>query len=393
MKKLFTLAAVGAMAAASFQANAQMTVDGILNSTEIGAATAGKYVLVGKFTNPHGFGDYGFLSLYAANTATKLYFFVAGTVENNPSGSKNSFQLFIDRPGVTGASASPTALPAPTAGVGTSFAGMTSKMDLAPDLALAIRGIGTANQLQAEAISYASATSATDRVLTSTLADNGTAATVSSTGSAAPFAALANARMAYRASTVLSTNPGYNATTTAATYGGAGSYGWEIEVDRTAMGLTTNGAVVNVFVLMNNDGGNYLSSDFIPQTTTPNGNLAGAASVDFGSAAIAGTQSAAVTVATVTAIKAADKAAVAMQIYPNPAQGVATVSYNVGSHADNVNIALTDLLGREVQVLANGLQAAGMQSKTVSTANVAAGTYLVRVQVGDKVSTSKMVVL
>jgi hypothetical protein len=46
-----------------------------------------------------------------------------------------------------------------------------------------------------------------------------------------------------------------------------------------------------------------------------------------------------------------------------------------------------------VRTLENGRQAAGLQTKTISTANVAAGTYLVRVQVGDKVSTSKVVLL
>ena len=65
----------------------------------------------------------------------------------------------------------------------------------------------------------------------------------------------------------------------------------------------------------------------------------------------------------------------------------------MGSRADNVSIMLTDLMGRNIQSLVNGLQAAGKQSTSVSTASVAAGTYLVRVQVGDKVSTRKVVLL
>ncbi|WP_214606949.1 T9SS type A sorting domain-containing protein [Hymenobacter arizonensis] len=393
------------MAIGTLNAQAQITVDGVLNANEIGTATTGRYVLVGKYTNPRGFGDWGLLSVYAANTADKLYFFIAGTVQNEIRSATdsdiNALQLYIDRPGVDGASASPTALPKPAASIGTSFSGMEAKMDLAPDLAVAIKGNGTANQFQVDAISYTSATVAFDRVLTTTagpLANTGTALTLAATGTAAPFAALANARMAYRNSTdgKVTSNPGYRATATDAGYGEAGSYGWEIEFDRREMGLTTNGPVVNIFVLQNNRGGDYLSSDFIPQTTTPlttnSGNPANANTVDF--ATIAGTQSAAITLATVAAsTRAANEAAIAMGVYPNPANGTATVAYNVGNRSEKVNIVLTDLVGRQVQVLSSGLESAGVKSKTVTTAEVAAGTYLVRVQVGDKVATRKVVLL
>jgi len=398
MKKLFTLAAAGVLAAVALNAQAQVAVDGVLSATEIGSASAGKYTLVGKYTNAHGFGDWGLLSVYAANTPTKIYFFVAGTVQNVPAGDKNSFQIYIDRPGVTGASASPTALPKPTASAGTTFSNMEAKMDLAPDLAIGMKGNGTANQFQIDAVSYTSAIVSVDRVLTTTagpLVGDGTALSLAATGTVTPFTALASAKIAYKNSSGanLSTNPGYNAMTTDPNYGGAGSYGWEIEVDRAAMGLTANGTVINIFVLQNNGDGGYLSSDFIPQSTTPSGNLANANAVDFAAATIGGLQSAPITLATVTGTKAADEASVAMAVFPNPANGAATVAYNVAGRAEQVNIVLTDLLGRPVQVLANGLQNAGVQSKTVSTANVAAGTYLVRVQVGDKVATRKVVLL
>ena len=68
---------------------------------------------------------------------------------------------------------------------------------------------------------------------------------------------------------------------------------------------------------------------------------------------------------------------------------------NVVSDAnDNITVGSTGFgASTRVQVLANGLQPAGLQSKIVSTANVAAGTYLVRVQVGDKMATRKVVLL
>ena len=213
MKKLFTLAAASVLAAGTLSAQAQVAVDGVLNTAEIGAANSGRYVLIGKFTSPRGFGDWGLLSLYAANTANKVYFFVAGTVQNDGN-STNSFQLFLDLPGVTGASASPVALPAPV-GTGTSFVGMVAKMDIAPDLALAIKGNGTgtggkAGTIVPQAVVYTSATAAVDRDLSPDLPNSGAATTIAVTATAAPFNRLAGARMAYRNSTdgKILTNPG-----------------------------------------------------------------------------------------------------------------------------------------------------------------------------------------
>ena len=60
MKKIFTLAAAGVLAATTLGAQAQVVLDGQLTAPEI---TSGNYVLIGKFTNPRGFGDYGLLSL------------------------------------------------------------------------------------------------------------------------------------------------------------------------------------------------------------------------------------------------------------------------------------------------------------------------------------------
>lgn len=398
MKKFITLAAAGTMAAAGFNAHAQtspITLDGVLNATEIGAGNEGKYVLLGKYTNPRGFGDWGLLSLYAANTATKVYFFVAGTVQNN-AGSSNSFQLFLDLPGVNGASASPTPLPAGTGG-GTSFGGMVAKMDIAPDLGLAVKGNGSgvggaAGTIVPEAVVYTSPTSATDVVLAPELPNSGAATPVVAAGAA--FARLLGARMAYKNTPTgdIVSNPGNTTPNTAAAYGAAGSFGWEIELDRTALGVATN-AAIGVFVLQNNGGGDYLSTDFIPQTSSPlttnGGNLANASAVDF--ATIAGIQRATFNVVAL-GTKAADEASVALTVYPNPTSNEATVAYRVLT-PQPVRIVLTDLLGRQLRVLENGVKAAGIQTARLSTADVAAGTYLVRVQVGDKVATRKVVLL
>lgn len=382
MKKAITLAAASLLAAGAFNAQAQVVVDGALTATEL---TAANYQLIGKFTNARGFGDWGLLSLYAASTPNKLYFFVGGTVEANG----NAFQLFVNVPGAPSAAASPTALPTAT-GSTTSFEKMAAKLDFGPSFGLAIKSNGTPNAYQIETINYTSGSAATDRVLTSTAAPVlGAGAPVTLSGLVAPYTRLNGAVFAYRNSTdgKILTNPGN--TTVPATYGGVGSFGWEMELDRSNMGILTGTPLLTIFALMTNGDGGFLSTDHIPQGPAT-GNLG--SNPDFG--AIAGRQAANIRLgATGVLANKADVASVALSVFPNPADGMATVTYNVAGSAEHVSIVLSDLLGRQVQVLENSIRPTGVQTKTVSTADVAAGTYLMRVQVGDKVSTRKVVLL
>jgi hypothetical protein len=382
MKKAFTLFAAGALAAASLSAQAQVTVDGVLNTAEL---TTGNYVLVGKFTQTRGFGDAGLLSLYAASTASKVYLFLGGTVEANG----NSFQLYMKTPASAGVPRG-TALPG-TGTSGTSFDAMTAKMDLAVNAAIAIR---STSGYVVEGATYTSATAGTAAVLTS--AANPGDGTVSTLAANTTQPAFAGARVAYKAATAgkLSANPGLTTSTTDPNYGGAGSYGLEIELDRTAAGLT-GATALTLFALQNNNTGGYLSSDFIPQSTTATGNLATASAVDFST--IAGTQAATLNLTaaggTTLGSRSADAAAVALSVYPNPVADAASVAYRVTDQASPVRIVLTDLMGRTVRVLENSVQPVGSQSATIQKKDLAAGTYLVRVQVGDNVSTSKIAVL
>lgn len=388
MKKLFTLAAAGTLAVAAFSAQAQsVTLDGVLNTAEIGGTNG--YVLIGKYTNARGFGNAGLLSLYVAATATKVTFFLGGTVETNG----NAFQLFLKTPASAGVAAG-TALPTGT--VGTSFEKMGAKLDLPTNLAVALRSTA-ATTFKLEGISYTSATAATtEAALTGTTAIAGTGAASSITATTIP--ALASSRVAYKISSGggVDTNPGYSATPlTSTTYGAAGSYGMEFEMDRAAAGLTGT-ALLRVFAVQNSGDGGFVSTDFIPQSTA-----AAAATTatnpgtnpDFG--AIAGTQAASLNL-TATGVtlgaKAADAAAIGLSVYPNPSLGVAVVSYRV-AEAANVHIALTDLLGRPVRTVENGAKTAGNQTANLNTSDLAAGIYLVRVQVGDNVSTTKISVM
>ncbi|RZK46520.1 MAG: T9SS type A sorting domain-containing protein, partial [Hymenobacter sp.] len=209
-------------------------------------------------------------------------------------------------------------------------------------------------------------------------------------GTTADYALFANTRLAYRTSaTGLSGNPGYT------NGGGAGSYALEYEFDRTALGLPSGASIVRVFTAYVS-GDAFWSSDFIPEsagngTTTGGLNNIGF-SPDFTNAAsFPGTQAASVNLVVLSS-RQADEAAVAMSVFPNPAAGTSTISYQVQGTAEAVSVRVTDLLGREVRTLLDAKQNPGFHDLSVATGDLALGTYLVKVQVGDKVATRRLAV-
>ncbi|MEM1126279.1 MAG: glycoside hydrolase family 9 protein [Bacteroidota bacterium] len=68
--------------------------------------------------------------------------------------------------------------------------------------------------------------------------------------------------------------------------------------------------------------------------------------------------------------------------YPNPARGVATVSYDL-AEAGPVVLALFDALGRQVRKIADGPQQPGLHTVPVDLSGLAAGTYFIRFQAGS----------
>ncbi|WP_400191372.1 T9SS type A sorting domain-containing protein [Hymenobacter sp. B81] len=391
MKKIFTLAAAGALATASLTAQAQITLDGVVNANEIGSAAAGQYVSLGAYNQPHpsGFGDWGLLRMYAANTSTKLYFFLAGTPENNGNG----FHLYMDFPHLNRV---PDATPLPTItgtdpaaptmfevkGTEPGVAGMV--LDMPVDAALALKGDG-ANFIP-QALMFTSATAGTATNLTPTIPTAaGAPQTINASATTGAFAPLAGMRMAFRTTSTgkVTDNPG----AAVPNPGGAGSYGWEIEMDRAALGLPAGANVIRLFAgYVANSG--YWSSDVIPEIPGNTTNLEN--TPDF--SLEQGTQAATFNVV-VTSSRQAAEAAVAMGVFPNPSADKTTITYQVLGKSQAVQVVLTDLMGRTVRTLHNGTESAGFHNLEVSKQDVSAGTYLVKVQVGDKAATRKVVLL
>ena len=80
-----------------------------------------------------------------------------------------------------------------------------------------------------------------------------------------------------------------------------------------------------------------------------------------------------------------------MNIFPNPAKGEATLHFYLGA-ASNVHVKLVDYSGRTVADVANENMNEGAQKVTISTANVAAGNYLVFIEANGGVTAQRLTV-
>ena len=80
-----------------------------------------------------------------------------------------------------------------------------------------------------------------------------------------------------------------------------------------------------------------------------------------------------------TPVAGGPEAAFSLAVGPNPTRGDATVRFTLG-RAQRARIALYDVLGREVAVVAEGAFAAGEASAVAPTAGLPAGVYVLRLQ-------------
>ena len=74
------------------------------------------------------------------------------------------------------------------------------------------------------------------------------------------------------------------------------------------------------------------------------------------------------------------------KVYPNPFSNQLTLSYQL-EKSQAVNIRLLDMMGRSVRILVDEMQVGGYQQVETQYGDLAAGVYLLQVQVGNKLST------
>ena len=85
-----------------------------------------------------------------------------------------------------------------------------------------------------------------------------------------------------------------------------------------------------------------------------------------------------------------DARATALRVFPNPTDGVVRVAFEVDAPAA-VELTLRDLRGREVAVVARAAFPAGRHEATASTDGLSAGTYIVRLRVGERSTARRFV--
>jgi hypothetical protein len=78
--------------------------------------------------------------------------------------------------------------------------------------------------------------------------------------------------------------------------------------------------------------------------------------------------------------------------YPNPFNPTTEIRY-LKSEIGPIRLSFYDLLGREVAVLVNGVQAAGQYEVTFNASSLSSGVYLIRMQAGAQSFTRKMMLV
>jgi hypothetical protein len=80
------------------------------------------------------------------------------------------------------------------------------------------------------------------------------------------------------------------------------------------------------------------------------------------------------------------------QNYPNPFNPGTTITYTLPK-SSQVRLSVYDYLGREVAVLVNEKQEAGVRAVRFETPGLSTGVYLCRVRVGEITQTRRMLLV
>ncbi|GAB3823204.1 T9SS type A sorting domain-containing protein [Hymenobacter jeollabukensis] len=369
MNKFSTLAAAAVFSLGAFSAQAQFTVNGVLAPAEIGTG-AGKYQLVGTYTNTHSVADRGLKQLYVGTTATTLNVMLVASPEKT---DYNALVFYLDMPNKTGIAAG-TRLPG---GDDTSSQlRHRPTLDFQADYGFRITvsplsNTGTFNVYLSK-LDYTVAPNTAGKYPDKYLGPTDKTGAVLSVTDATTN--IVGAKFAYRTTTSVAAN-----TTT----------GWEFELPLTALGGASANDVMNMMAGYVGDNGDFYS-DVLPQVAGQITDLG----LDPNFSLIAGRQSFAYQVGNgPLASRAATAAALNLEAYPNPVTAASQLRYAVAGSPQPVSVEVYNSLGQQVLRLLDAEQQPGQHATSLAPLRqLAAGNYLVKLRVGTQLTSRRVAV-
>jgi hypothetical protein len=345
---------------------ASFSVDGVASAAEMGTGP-GKYQLAGTYTGPHLDADRGLKALYVGYTATTLNLLLVGSAESATAGAYRALVLYLNTPARQGAPAA-AALPGGTDP--SSPLVHRPRLDQETDYGFrAVVGPGTGD-VYFSAVSYVAGAGAPAAGADPYVGQgNKTGAVVTSS-----TAVLTDTKFAYTNTVSLAANA---------------NAGLEIEVPLSQLNSTTTlgaGSRLDLFAAFIDSNGQFSFTDVIPQ-------VAGR-STDFGAnpdfSTIPGTQSVGFVLGTgALASRSAVAKELDFRVYPNPATATSVVAYTLPAGRQPVSLAVYNALGQRVRSLAAAEQSGPQQ---FALGSLPAGAYLVKLQVGEQLTSQKVVV-
>lgn len=372
MKKHFTLSALAALALTSLSAQAQFTVDGTLSAAEIGTGP-GKYQLLGTYTGTHTVTDRGLKAIYMGTTATTLNIMVVASPEQS---AYSALLMYLDVPNKTGVAAN-TRLPG--------GADNSSQFNTRPTLDMPVDyGFRlTASPLAGgDANAYHSIMNLTVPLTAAGKAPDTYIGSTDKLGNAFTITDAATTILGAQVSFKTSATGSVAANTTT---------GWEVEYPLSTLGGAAAGSLIRVMVAYAADhadtDGFYV--DLLPQIS----GRTTALGVDPNFSLIAGNQNFTYQVGTGLLASRTAAEALAATAYPNPLTSASQLAYTVPAGTQPVSVEVYNSLGQRVLNLLNADQSAGAHTASLAALRqLAAGSYLVKLQVGRELTSRRVLV-